>query len=162
MVESSSRRTRPRLAKSAALPASPGTFRRPVRTNGWNQERVAQAQAAQPPEASLELRGPLGPMVLTPTPSAQAVGGPAGIADQKANPTDLLASSTFPERCPPARAGREGRRALWASRPWPLALACPQLAKGTSGLRMSAQRRGQFISVLLLFDVHTLALFTTK
>ena len=85
------------------------------------------------------------------------------LAEEKANPTDLLASSSFPQLCPAARtlgARKGGRSGLL-----PRGLQLWRARTGQGDVPAQNERPvagGRFISVLLLFDVHTLVLFTTK
>lgn len=100
--------------------------------------------------------GPLVPSWLQPpTSTDQAL---AGTAKEKANPTDLAAfffsQLYFQPLQEAGRALRGSPRGASGSGAGP--------AQRSSGPRMSVGGRGQFISVLLLFDVHTSVLFTTK
>lgn len=119
------------------------------RAEGRKQERLAPAHEAQQ-EASPKLRSPLGPIVLTTTPIAQALGGPgcARRRESKAHqPSCLLLF--LPALPSSLRPGSKESRAPWASRAWPRALECRELTKGTSRLRMSAQWRGGAVYICL-------------
>lgn len=147
--------------------ASRAKFRCPARTEGLQQERLAppsppgEVKQREAPPSCAALWDPI---VLAPPSIAQALGGPACARRRESKPHRpsflLLFLAALPSS---ARAGSEERRAHRASRAWPPALVCRELTKGTSGQRVSAQwRELQFISILLLFDIHTPALFTTK
>lgn len=139
---------------SGALRARRGCSR-----NAWPPARGSQAT-----RGPSKLRSPVGPHCSG---SPLHRPGPRwpSVRPQKRKQTHrpsflLLFLAALPSS---ARAGSEERRAHPASRAWPPALVCRELTKGTSGQRVSAQwRELQFISILLLFDVHTPALFTTK
>lgn len=134
----------------------------PARTEGPKQERSAPGPGKSSHARPRQAAQPCGtPLSWLPAPSPRPSVAQRAPAEEKANPTDLLASSCS-RLYPPARA-LGARRAPWASRAWPPALACRELTQETSGQRVSAQwREVPFISILLLFEVHTPALFTTK
>lgn len=159
------RRARPRPAKSAAPQGLSSEVQVPCAHGG-----AAAGTLGPPPGEVKQREAPPScaalwdPIVLAPPSIAQALGGPACARRRESKPHRpsflLLFLAALPSS---ARAGSEERRAHPASRAWPPALVCRELTKGTSGQRVSAQwRELQFISILLLFDIHTPALFTTK
>lgn len=135
--------------------ASPGKLRRPVRTTGRKQERVP-GPGGRPLPSPAALRAPLCRL----PPLAQALGGRHAPAEEKANPTDLLASSV--PRCALQRAlgARRGGRCGLARghRLWQ-----PGAGEGTPWLRVSARGGARvYLSRWCLMYTHLLCLLPNK